>query len=336
VPETYRVESGARLHFTLVDMNGTLSSRIDGGVGLCLEKPGISVSATKSESKYTTVESIDPCSPPLSQAVLDVCDSIQKRFRVQSAAEILIEEMPGEHVGFGTKTQVLACAALAFGNCVGLNLPREELPLLIGRAGTSGVGLATFHGGGFVFDGGQSQRKKSGFHPSSRSSSFGRATNVGRWDFPDWPILLVSPSGHQIHGDLEQSLFNQVCPIPVDDVKIVAYAILMMLMPGVVECDQQLFCDGLDLIRDARWKKFEISSQAPIVAKLMRYMMSELRLSGLSMSSWGTTIACFDPSLHEPCTLEKVVSEVTKYLQSRSVPFALSITRGRNHGARIC
>ena len=333
---TCRVESGARLHITLVDMNGSLSDRIDGGVGLCLEKPSISVFAAKAESKRVTVETAGPCSPSLSNAVLEVCDLLRKRFHVEAAAEVLIEEMPGEHVGFGTKTQVLACTALAFSSCMGLSPSPEELPQLIGRAGTSGVGLATFLGGGFVFDGGQSQHTKSGFHPSSRSSSFGRAMNVGRWDFPDWPILLVSPSGYQIHGDLEQSLFNQVCPIPPGDVKDVAYAILMMLMPGVVEGDQQLFCDGLDLIQDARWKKFEISSQAPIVAELMGYMRSELGLSGLSMSSWGTTVACFDPILLEAGTIEKVSSEITSYLERRSVPFTLSVTRGRNHGANIC
>jgi beta-ribofuranosylaminobenzene 5'-phosphate synthase len=51
-----KITTPSRLHVTLIDLNASIG-RVDGGVGITLDEPGISVSAEKSDNIEITGKS---------------------------------------------------------------------------------------------------------------------------------------------------------------------------------------------------------------------------------------------------------------------------------------
>lgn len=121
--------------------------------------------------------------------------------------------------------------------------------------------------------------------------------------------------------------------MPLQDVQKVSHAALMMLIPGVIEADIDAFCRGLNVIRECRWKSFEIASQAPVVRDVLE-LWREFGLLGTGMSSWGSSVFALDPRLadHEwTHRIVKTTQELMNQHDSGTVGITYAADAGHTH-----
>ena len=102
-----KINTPARLHFGLIDMNGE-SGRIDGGSGLALESPHSVIEAVRSQKMVVRCEG----EPEIENRVVEALTRVREKYKV-SGATVDIVERPVPHVGLGSSTQALVGAAHA-------------------------------------------------------------------------------------------------------------------------------------------------------------------------------------------------------------------------------
>ena len=318
---TTEVKSGSRIHITLVAMNSRGTDRVDGGVGVMLRDPSVTIRARPARGTSVTIskEARDGASNELRQSIDALMTRIRNVTRI-GGTEVEVVSCPPLHIGLGAKSQALLSTAVAVLTCHGREVIPDAVTALTQRGGTSGIGVHGFWHGGFIVDGGHPTSRKGGsssYRPSSHSASAGAATLLARYAFPAWPILIVQPAGYQIHGTWENQLFRKVCPVPISQVRTVSHTILMQMIPAIVERDRQAFGASLWNIQDQRWKAFEIQSQAPGVSRVMHKLRYELEVMGAGMSSWGTSIMCIDERL-EAANRDQFIQDIRKILREEA------------------
>ncbi|WP_342764847.1 beta-ribofuranosylaminobenzene 5'-phosphate synthase family protein, partial [Haloferax sp. Atlit-4N] len=168
-----RIETGSRLHFGLIDLNSK-SSRVDGGIGLGINYPGVTLEVE--ESACLKVHG------PMRERAKNAAEAVIDRYNIQPA-EISIKETIPQHKGLGSGTQMDLAAGFAVARMNNLELSTPEVAEVVGRGGTSGIGTAVFEKGGSVLDGGHDLNEKGGFLPSA-ASSVSPPPVISRLDFP--------------------------------------------------------------------------------------------------------------------------------------------------------
>ncbi len=314
-----RITSPSRLHLTLIDMNASWG-RIDGGAGISLESPHITISAERSDQ--IEVEG----------------DSILKE-RMEAAAgkvlpegegiRIFIEEDMYAHVGLGSGTQASLSAAAAVNELYGLGMGVRELAIAVGRGGTSGIGVASFESGGFIVDGGHKFSEKGSFSPSSASRA-DPAPVLFRHDLPDWDIVLALPDTQGAHDAKEADIFRKVCPIPLNEVQEVSHMILMKMMPAIIEDDIEAFGRAVNHIQTLGFKKREVQLQSQAVRDVIT-LMQESGAYGAGMSSFGPVVYGVVDSREDAAY---IMEDVQDHLD-RTIGGRVMITRANNTGADI-
>lgn len=308
-----KITTPSRLHITLIDMNASIG-RVDGGIGLTLDKPVISIKAEKSD-------------------IVEIAGKSEHAERMGASAAKLLPEgegiriMIGEdypsHVGLGSGTQAALAAGMAVNKLYGLGLGVHEIAKRVGRGGTSGIGVAAFGKGGFILDGGHRFSEKRDFLPSS-ASKLPPAPVLLRRDFPDWDIVVAIPEQKGASLKHEVNIFQKECPLPLNEVEKLSHVILMQLLPALVEEDIETFGAGINRIQEIGFKKKEVELQ-PVSAKLMQ-ALRDAGAHGAGMSSFGPAVYAFG---EEAENLRKAAKE---FLGERGLVF---VTKARNKGARI-
>lgn len=311
-----QITTPSRLHITLIDLNAALG-RVDGGVGLTLEKPYMKISAQK-----------------INEGV-SVTGSSEHLERMKKAAEAVIPEGGGihisietsyqSHVGLGSGTQSALAAGWAVNQLYELGLEVRKITALVGRGGTSGIGLESFEHGGFIVDGGHRFADKGAFSPSAASRVLPGPV-LFRHDFPDWPVVVAIPHLKGASDEREVDIFHEYCPIPLHEVQAVSHIILMEMLPSIVEADMVSFGDALNRIQDVGFKQREVALQPGKVRQCMK-IMKEAGAYGAGMSSFGPTVFCV---AEEP---EQVNGAVSEYLES-TIGGEVFVTTANNSGAQ--
>ncbi len=305
-----KVKTPSRIHMGLIDLNAELG-RIDGGIGLALQKP--SVELTVKNSDELVVEGMQR------ERAREGAERILNALGKKGGAHIKVDKVYDPHIGLGSGTQLM----LAVGRAVSLlhheNIPTREIAAIMRRGGTSGIGTAAFETGGFILDGGHSTLEKKDFLPSSASKAR-PAPLLARYDFPDWKIALVIPKGLNVHGKNEVDVFQRHCPIPIDQVRRMSHLVLMKLLPAVVEADITSFGEAVNEIQGIGFKKIEVGLQSPSVKGILKKCQDASYGAGLS--SFGPTIYC-------------VTEDVEAILQSVGKEATVIETNANNVGARI-
>lgn len=154
-----RIAAPSRLHLGLVGL--TLESRrAFGGVGLTVWHHQTIVTARRSKIG-TEVTGLD--GPRRSQAVRLLQGAGVKNVNVEFAGG------PPPHHGFGSGTALRLAILEASALAKGLHLTKEELTVLSGRAGASGIGVHAYFHGGVLADFGRLRSGNSQFVPSGSS-----------------------------------------------------------------------------------------------------------------------------------------------------------------------
>jgi beta-ribofuranosylaminobenzene 5'-phosphate synthase len=293
------IKTPSRLHLTLIDLNGKYG-RIDGGVGLTLKRPRLTLEAQPNAgdvqihfSQQSTLnqemrddycKKIDAVSQKITEFLHFKGESLKGGYNFKIG-----ENFPS-HSGLGSGTQLSLAVAKLILNMNDQDLPAREIAKIVGRGGTSGIGLASFDQGGFIVDSGHKTSEKDSFLPSSASKASPPPV-IARYDFPeDWKIILAIPNvDRRVSGNIEVDIFQKYCPIPLPEVQELSHLLLMQMMPAVVEEDLDAFGLAVNHIQEVGFKKVELKLQNPFIKNFMDNLRSA-GASGVGMSSFGPTI----------------------------------------------
>lgn len=275
------ITTPSRLHISLLDLNASIG-RMDGGLGVALERPMIRLRAVK--SREITVEG------PAKERYTEAAKRVMNHLGLREGINITVDEAFPQHIGLGSGTQIALAAGGAVARLYGAELRARDVAQIVGRGGTSGIGVAAFEGGGFILDGGHSLRVKKDFKPSSASRAPPPAV-ITRHDFPDWKLALIIPrEGASFSGAREVDVFKKYCPIPLAEVQELSHVILMKLLPALVEEDIEAFGDAVNMVQRVGFKKVEVELQHPRVRKLLS--IAREHSYGAGLSSFGPVIYC--------------------------------------------
>ena len=313
-----RIRTPSRIHITLIDLNGSIG-RIDGGVGLALEEPYVEIEARGGEG-------------------VEVVGRGKSSDRFKSVASMLYELFGGgirvdvladyeQHVGLGSGTQISLATAMAYNVIHGLGLDVRELATIVGRGGTSGIGVAAFEFGGFIVDGGHSVKEKRSFLPSSASKAR-PAPVISRLDFPDWRIVLAIPEMSGFYGAREVDLFRRHCPIPLDEVREVCHIVLMKMLPAVAEGDLDEFGEAVFSVQRVGFKRREVEMYGDLIRSVIEDVSEITKAVG--MSSTGPTVYAVTDS-----DAKGLESYMIDCFESLGVSCRTVVTRARNRGADV-
>lgn len=310
-----QIVTPSRLHITLIDLNGALG-RIDGSVGLTLDYPSVRINAEKdtqlSISGTTT----------FAERIKSAASAITTHHEVDGVAIEVVQEYPA-HVGLGSGTQVGLAVGTAISELYGLGLTPTSIARLIGRGGTSGIGVAAYEWGGFIIDGGH--KGKTEFLPSSASGKYDPAPMIVRHDFPDWAIVLAIPNLQGASDKREVDVFRQNCPLPLTEIQELCHVILMEMLPAVVEQDIESFGRSIDRVQMLGFKRRELELQ-PFCARLVRFMREN--------GAFGAGMSSFGPTVYGITDGKRLQSAVQSYL-NETVGGAVRAVKAQNSGAYV-
>ncbi len=308
-----KITTPSRLHMTLIDMNAS-RGRVDGSIGLTLNKPVISITAEKSD-------------------IIEVTGSSEHAQRMKNSASVLLPEHLGihiniekdypSHIGMGSGTQATLAAGMAVNMLYDLGLNAYDIAVKVGRGGTSGIGVAAFENGGFILDGGHKFSEKKAFLPSA-ASRLPPAPVMLRRDFPDWDIVIAIPQQKGASMINEVNIFQTQCPVPLREIEQLSHVILMQLLPALFEEDMEAFGRSINIIQELGFKKREVGLQP--VSKVLMKIFREEGAYGAGMSSFGPAVYAFGEDAEE---LREIAIE---FLGNKGQVF---ITKPRNKGAKI-
>lgn len=193
-----KIQTPSRLHIPLIDLNGSYG-RIDGGIGLTLADPRFILEAVPADTGITIGFARNRQHSPAEQqaCISKVTAAAEKavvRYAPDAGFHFIVHQLYPVHSGLGSGTQMALAAAKLIAELSGEHPSSIELAALVGRGGTSGIGVHAFDLGGFIADGGHSLKEKSSFMPSSVSTA-SPALLLGRYAFPEnWGVILAVPS----------------------------------------------------------------------------------------------------------------------------------------------
>ena len=190
------------------------SGRVDGGVGITLNEPGILI-----EVHQSAVLEVQGCDTRTQERIMDTARQVLKELHAGSNVSITVRNGYPSHIGLGSGSQLMLAVARGIAEIYGRTPTVKDLALLVGRGGTSGIGTAAFEHGGFIVDGGHAfghNGEKSEFRPSAASRGVRPPPVIARHDFPpDWRILLAIPDlPAGASGTEESDIFRTRCPVP--------------------------------------------------------------------------------------------------------------------------
>jgi beta-ribofuranosylaminobenzene 5'-phosphate synthase len=317
--QEFIIRTPARLHFTLIDLNGELG-RIDGGIGVALDRPNWIL-----KIKLSKEWSI----PPLATNILK---TLKSKLKISNKYEVTFKSELPIHVGLGSQTQLSLAIVHGITKLEGFDYSIPELAEIIGRGGTSGIGVAAYSHGGFILDGGHSRIDKPDFLPSHFSKAK-PAVLINRIEVPsDWCFVVTIPDlGNGKYGTEEVKIFKKYCPISPEDVEKLSRIILMQLLPAIVENDLDNFGLGLTKIQNIGFKRIENQLQHKLIKELQDFYLAN-GAAGTGLSSFGP--ATFSLVRTEPVA-KKLTEKTKKFLKSKDQTGTVFYTKANNTGAEI-
>ncbi|MHA1489911.1 MAG: beta-ribofuranosylaminobenzene 5'-phosphate synthase [Promethearchaeota archaeon] len=329
-----RITTPCRIHLSLIDENG-YTGRIDGGLGLMLNRPNVVLEATNSADEFQI-----ECNRYYRESIEVINEKASKIFKAFNISNknfhFNLKKYYPSHVGLGSKTQLALAIATAIIKLKKKNnsLSIQKLTKIVERGGTSGIGWRGFETGGFIIDAGHDfgkGKEKETFLPSSASTSANPALTVLRYPIPDnWRFVLVIPNVKKgAYGDEEISIFQKHAPIPKEEVNEVSHQILMKVIPGILKRDLECFGEGLKRIQSIGFKKIEIDLQHDIVKDLL-ILLEEFGVKAFGMTSFGPSVIGVTETDSEANELFK---QVQKHL--RNIGAHIYICKPNNTGAKI-
>ncbi len=302
---------------------------MDGGIGVALRRPRLVLEASLSTSVRANRRS---------ELAAHAIERINEHYGTRGGLDISVVEDYPAHVGLGSSTQFLLAVGTAYCSLKGIKHCARDLATVLGRAGTSGIGLGAFESGGLVVDGGHSYgpgRDKQAFLPS-RASPAPPSPIIARVPIPkDWLFdVIVLETPDTISGRAEIDFFSRHCPIDAVETGALARVILSLILPGAVSHDIETFVRGINLIGTLGFKRHEIANQFNNVKATIHNLSNITPKSfGVGMSSFGPTVFLVSQASDRHRYEEEVLSLISTAIADHSGIHIL--TTARNTGASM-
>lgn len=322
-----KIETSARLHLSLIDLNGT-EGRLDGGIGLTLQQPSLNIECNQTEDKTQILFNKDISTTQqetYKSKIIEATQKINNYLKTDRNYTFKINEIYPIHHGLGLGTQLALSVAKLIAEINNQNIDTIQLAKIINRGGTSGIGVYSFDNGGLIIDGGHKKALKKDFLPSSASQA-SPPPLIARYEFPEeWNIILATPQTSKgASGKKEINIFQEYTPINIQEVQQISHLTLMKLMPAIIEKDIENFGSAINKIQTLGFKKIERKLQNSKTLDLLR-TMQQLNIPAVGMSSFGPT--CFGITEENPKQLQNEIEEQTDGSAK------VIITKGKNHGS---
>ncbi|WP_408958548.1 beta-ribofuranosylaminobenzene 5'-phosphate synthase family protein [Natrinema sp. 74] len=316
------VSAGARLHVGFQNLS-LARERLYGGIGVGLAEPRVTVTAEPAE----TVTTDDPLVRAYARRAADLL--------AVPGVSIALEESLPRHVGLGSGTQIALAVLTATARAYGLEPHVREHAPAMGRGGRSGVGVATFEGGGFVVDAG---------HPTTRFTT--EPPSEGDWTVPpvvarhdlpaDWRFLVVVPdaaSGRS--GDDEDASMRAVVeradPAVADEI---AGVVTRKLLPAAAAGRLEAFGEAIGEIgrKNGAWyADAQGGVFRPPAGELVEALEDCPVLSGIGQSSWGPVVY----GVTDVCHADEAEAAAEAALADRGLEGRVILAEPADGGARI-
>jgi len=285
-----QVAVGGRLHFGFSNLSLS-HSRLYGALGVALDAPQVSLSATPAAS-------VD--APP---AIESVAATVCAHLGVDGVSLDVDQRLPA-HVGLGSGTQTMLTVATAVADAYDKGVAVREIAPALGRGGRSGIGVGTFEAGGFVLDGG---------HPTTRFTT--ARPQDGDWTVPPiaarhhipdhWRFLLVIPDSEpgrsgDVEDDSIRAAVERAEPAIADRI---SGLLTRRVLPAIAAGDADRFGAAVAEIGrlNGAWYTDEQGGvYRPPVGDVVASLSASTAVFGAGQSSWGpvvygvTNAACAD------------------------------------------
>jgi beta-ribofuranosylaminobenzene 5'-phosphate synthase len=308
------VVAHARLHLGFLDLNGGLGRRF-GGLGLAVDSHATRLTLRRAESARVTGPDADRAARHLAR--------LAQQLGVAESYDLTIHDAIPAHAGLGSGTKLALAVAAALRRLEGLELDPAGDALSLQRGLRSGIGIGLFERGGFVVDGGRSDRTTV-------------PPILTRVAFPeDWRVILVcAPHGDGVHGSEEVAAFAGLPPLEASAAAEICRLVLVKALPGLVEGDLDSFADAIARIQEISGDYFAPAqggdrfSDKGVAAAIAALRARGAR--GTGQSSWGPTGFAFAPDISEA---RRLCDAVQAELAASGLDAV--ICKGLNHGALV-
>ena len=314
-----RLTASSRLHFGLLHVPDEsapawpdgLPVRRFGGVGLMVREPAVTVRVDAS-AEWAAVG-------PNSDRALAVAQRFADSYGCSSPVRVTVEACPTLHAGLGAGTQLALAIGMAVASEFDGVISHLTLAAAVGRGERSGIGVAGFHSGGLIVDGG-------------RAIGGGVSPRVARVEFPtDWPLVLVRPAAPTTwQGDRERAAFSRHRPpvLALRTTERMCRLALLGLLPAVLERDPAAFGEALYEYNRAAGEPFTTDQGGVYSSPAVAGVVAAVRAAGIpgvGQSSWGPTVFAVCPDADRAAHLAT---------ELRSLPGTaeVRVTAAANHG----
>ncbi|MEJ0074465.1 MAG: beta-ribofuranosylaminobenzene 5'-phosphate synthase family protein [Alphaproteobacteria bacterium] len=307
------VRAPARLHLGFLDLNGGLGRRF-GSIGLALD--GLGTGLTVQSAPQMRVEGPD------AERAQGHIATMQRTLALDGSYRATIETVVPPHAGLGSGTQMALAVAAALRRLHGLPLDPIGDALRLGRGQRSGIGIAAFHVGGLVVDGG-------------RGAATQAPPLISRIAFPeDWrAIVLLDPARQGVHGASETAAFAQLTEFPAREAAHLCRLVLMQALPAAAESDLATFGVAIRELQAAIGDYFAPAQGARFTSPEVGAVLAHLDAQGahgIGQSSWGPTGFAFAAS---PQEAERLAALARAHHSGRALD--IRVCAALNRGAEI-
>jgi len=139
------VATAARLHFGFLDPSGRGPEPF-GSFGLSIDRPVTRLTLRRANSLRVSSEEAERAAGYLTQ--------LAESYGLTTGYTLNVDEAIPPHSGLGSGTQLALAVGTALSTLEGLGASPQEIAGRLGRGVRSGIGIATFAGGGVVLDSG--------------------------------------------------------------------------------------------------------------------------------------------------------------------------------------
>lgn len=269
-----RIEAPARLHFGMLDLRGSLGRRF-GGIGAGIFNPSLQLEVEKADA--VEAEGAE------ANRAAEFAQRYLSSQGVRGGARIVIRRAIPGHSGLGSGTQLALSVARGIAELYDLDTSTSTLANAVGRARRSAIGTWLFDGGGFVVEGGRSER-------GDRIAPL-----LARLPIPaTWRCVVALPrSSDGVSGDAEVQAFHELPPPPLREVEHVSHLLVMSLLPALVEGDLEAFGSAITEIQQINGSWFAPAQGGPFASGASTELinkMAEWGAAGVGQSSWGPAV----------------------------------------------
>ncbi len=297
-----------------LDPAGSLGRRF-GGIGVALNEI-----ATRLTIRLADRLGADG---PQAERAVEAVRSLSDVMHVPEQVHVEIDEAIPDHVGLGSGTQLTLAIGVGLSRLYDLDLDVREIAGLTDRGARSGIGIGVFEQGGFVVDGGRSER-------TSTPPVIARFAVPEQWRF----ILVFDEKGQGIHGTAERDAFKALPAFPTQESARFCHLILMQALPAIAENDIQPFGDVITQLQSTVGDYFAAAQGSRFSSRDVGEAVEWLGRRGavaLGQSSWGPTGFCAVDGIERA---EHLFAEAQQQFADRRA-LSFKLTSGRNQGGRV-